>query len=244
MFAALGTKETAVRAVARAVKSAIVHGELEPGARLGEQALAKRFQVSRGTVRGALAQLANARLLTVLHGSGYRVEDYRRTAGPDLLSALVEAAADRAELPRIVEDLFLVRRLLARVVLERIAARPQRPVRRILAAMAEFTAVVDRKASNEEIAASDMEVLAALLEASGSTVLQLCFNLIQSVVQSLEPLRGAMYAEPDTNVAGYQLLEIWLERRDRASVDGLMRVLEERDAISLAVVRQRVKGKP
>jgi DNA-binding transcriptional regulator YhcF (GntR family) len=52
----------------------IRNGEFQPGEKLPtEQALSKRFDVSRGTVRTALGALCKNRVLEVLHGSGYYV---------------------------------------------------------------------------------------------------------------------------------------------------------------------------
>lgn len=49
-----------------AIKSAILSGELPPGAQLNEVALAERLQVSRGPVREALRQLATEDLVRAI----------------------------------------------------------------------------------------------------------------------------------------------------------------------------------
>jgi GntR family transcriptional repressor for pyruvate dehydrogenase complex len=244
VFQPLEPRLSAVDAVARILRRAILHGELKPGTRLPpERALAERFQVNRITVRGALAQLATSRLVTVRQGSGYQVQDYRRTAGPELIAGLLEAARDRAEVPRIVADLLLVRRMLARAALEKLAERPHRSVRKIADALGRFTAVATKAGSTSEIASADMDMLAAILDATGSTVLQLCFNVVQGVVSTLEPLRDAIYREPERNVAGYGFLMAWLEERDPRGIDALVSELERRDDESVERMRDRPRAR-
>lgn len=56
--------------VARALRQRIVRGELAPGARLTEEALAEEFAVSRGPVRDALTQLSFEKLVEVQRPRG------------------------------------------------------------------------------------------------------------------------------------------------------------------------------
>ena len=51
--------------VARVLRQRIVRGELAPGARITEEALAEEFSVSRGPVRDALTQLSFEKLVEV-----------------------------------------------------------------------------------------------------------------------------------------------------------------------------------
>jgi DNA-binding GntR family transcriptional regulator len=57
----------------RAIEQAIVSGEFPTGSRLGEEALAARFGVSRGPLREALRQLEGRGLVVRLPHSGVRV---------------------------------------------------------------------------------------------------------------------------------------------------------------------------
>jgi DNA-binding GntR family transcriptional regulator len=57
----------------RAIRSAILTCEFQPGQELREQILAERFRVSRSPVRDTLLRLEQERLLTVLPRQGYRV---------------------------------------------------------------------------------------------------------------------------------------------------------------------------
>jgi DNA-binding GntR family transcriptional regulator len=57
----------------RAIRSAILTCEFQPGQELREQVLAARFGVSRSPIRDTLLRLAMERLVTVLPRQGYRV---------------------------------------------------------------------------------------------------------------------------------------------------------------------------
>jgi DNA-binding GntR family transcriptional regulator len=71
--AAMGMDEmrlTATDRVARALEEDILTGRLKPGVRLDEQALAKRFEVSRTPVREALRYLDSAGLIELRRNHG------------------------------------------------------------------------------------------------------------------------------------------------------------------------------
>ncbi|MDE3100676.1 MAG: GntR family transcriptional regulator [Chloroflexota bacterium] len=70
---------SASEAVYDALREGILHAELPPGARLGEEELARRFGVSRTPVREALLRLEADRLATRAPRRGYVVQ--RITAG-------------------------------------------------------------------------------------------------------------------------------------------------------------------
>ncbi|MFV0334820.1 MAG: GntR family transcriptional regulator [Tropicimonas sp.] len=59
--------------LASQLREDILGGRLQPGARLGEMALADRFEVSRGPVRAALNMLSESGIVTIVPNSGARV---------------------------------------------------------------------------------------------------------------------------------------------------------------------------
>ena len=62
----------------RELRRQILHGELAPGERLpGERELAQRYDTNRNTLREAVRMLEQARLVTVRHGQGVTVADFR-----------------------------------------------------------------------------------------------------------------------------------------------------------------------
>ncbi|WP_307807438.1 GntR family transcriptional regulator [Naasia sp. SYSU D00948] len=67
---------TAVHALAAALREEVLSGRLAPGQPLREERLAARFEVSRHTVRAALASLAAERLLVAEPYRGVRVSDF------------------------------------------------------------------------------------------------------------------------------------------------------------------------
>lgn len=236
MFAEIRQKESAVDGCARQIREAILRGELFPSERLPpERKLAEAFGVNRMTVRSALSQLASKGLLSVRQGSGYRVEDFRRKGGPDLLPGLARLARADGDLAATAADLLLMRRHMARAVFERIAARGGAAnIAAIREAIASFAELVATGADLPAVAEADLRVLAAILDATGSPVLGLCLNPVLAVLGELPELRTAMYAEPHTNVAAYALLSSWLDDPQGDVLGPLFAELGRRDAATVA----------
>jgi GntR family transcriptional repressor for pyruvate dehydrogenase complex len=242
MFERIEPRETAADSCARAIRTLIVSGQLEAGDRLPpERALAEKLGVTRVTLRSALAGLAATGLVRAKQGSGYTVQDYRQAGGPDLIGAVAQLADERGELLEVATDLFLLRRHLARAVLERIAGTDDCDVELVVRAVDRFAAVVDSGAGPDDIAVADMEVLHSLLTITGSRVLGLCFNPVLTAVREIATLRETIYREPATNVAGYRLFVAWLETRQADHIDTLVEELERRDARSLELIATRAR---
>jgi GntR family transcriptional regulator, transcriptional repressor for pyruvate dehydrogenase complex len=217
------------------LRTAILRGELEPGERMPpERELAVQLGVSRLTLRAALATLAAAGLVEVRHGSGYIVRDFR-DGGPGLLPGLLELATEPEGLARFADDLLRVRRHLAMAVLERFVDHP--PTKHALAAIADAVDRLDElataRAAVDELAAADLDVIAALLDATDSAVLRLCLNPVVAVVGHDARLRAALYVQPATNVAAFRALLAWLARPVRADLARVMAMLDARDAATL-----------
>ncbi len=232
MFQPVKPRESATEACARAIREAILRGDLGPGDRLPpERKLAETFEVNRLTLRAALAQLSVAGLVVARQGSGYIVQDYARRGGPDLLPGIARLAYEQGDLAEVINDLLAVRRSLARVVFERIAEHADDDaIAEVVAEVERFAAVVESGADLEAIAAADVDVAAALVAATGSAVLALCLNPLSTVVAEMAELREAIYADPASNVAGYRLLLEWLRDRPTERIDDMMSLLAQRDA--------------
>jgi GntR family transcriptional repressor for pyruvate dehydrogenase complex len=92
--------------LADALMRRIFLGEFAPGSRLPpERQLAVDLSVDRTTLRMALKQLQRMNLVTVRHGSGIEVVDYRTHGGLDVLAAMFAMEG----LP--LDDAFLVEAL-------------------------------------------------------------------------------------------------------------------------------------
>ena len=98
--------ETLTTAVATYIRDAIVHGELAPGQRLPEVALAAQLETSRGTVREALRTLADSGLVLVMPRRGAFVSQLSVRAAWEITSmrALLEPYAARLALEAAGSD--------------------------------------------------------------------------------------------------------------------------------------------
>lgn len=229
---------SAVDRCTRILRDAIVSGELRPGLRLPpERALAERFSVTRDTVRTALARLEAEHLLSVRQGSGYFVRDYLRAGGPDLIATLASLARTSTDRATLVRDLLAVRRQLAHATLDRlIETADDTALRDVDAAIERFAEAVAANAPPPELAARDLDVVAALVGATGSAVLQLCFNPVASLLQELPMLQDAMYREPLDNVGAYRTVVDLVRRRSREGVAVALELLADRDIATVAAV--------
>ena len=240
MFEPLPPRPTAVDACTEALRRRILAGELAVGARLPpERELAASLGASRVTVRSALGRLADAHLLSVRQGSGYVVRDFRRAAGPDLLPALAELARGR-DAVAIAADLLLVRRTLAAAVLERLAGGVGEPaLGRITAAIDALEARATTGGSPAALSEADVDVVAAVLAATRSPVLQLSLNPILAVLSTLPALRDAMYAAPAANVVGWRMLVEWARTGERAAIPLVLAELRRHDEATLLRLRDK-----
>lgn len=234
-------RESAVTVCANHIRSAILRGDVAPGRRLPpERELAASLGVNRGTVRSALRELELAGLLSVLQGSGYVVKDFRETGGPSLVPALAELARDAGDFPSFAADLLHVRRALAGVMLDRLAAQKlsratTRTIEDAVAAFTELAGTVPRP-PGAALAEADLRVIRALVAATESAVLGLFINPIAAVLERLPDLRDAIYAEPTENAAAYRLV---LEALKQGALPaGLATAaLEERDQATITRLR-------
>ncbi|MDQ3298586.1 MAG: GntR family transcriptional regulator [Myxococcota bacterium] len=232
----LKPRESAHQACEHAIRSAVIAGELVPGERLPpERELAIKLGVSRLTLRSALAALTTRGLLAVKHGSGYIVQDYTVKGGADLLPDLA------SDSPPIATELLRVRRHLARAVLEHFVANPpaKAAIAKVDAAVAAMAAVAAQHRPAAELATADLEVIRALIAATGSPVLALCLNPVINVIASSARLREALYGEPATNVVGWRVLVDWLAKPRQSTLDPLLQYLETHDATTVDRLRRR-----
>jgi len=240
--AALPARPSATRAAEQAIRAAILDGELAPGSRLPpERTLSASLGVSRLTLRAALASLAAAGLLSVRHGSGYSVRDFRESGGPDLLPGLLDLVADRASLRQVAGDLLRIRRHLAGAVLEALVDRPPRAadVQRFAAAVDRFAAAAERGQDPPAMAAADLAVVRALVAATRSPVLAVAINPIAAVLAHSPDLVAAIFSTPAENLAGWRALGAWLARPRAADIPVLVATLAARDHDTLRRLGRR-----
>jgi GntR family transcriptional repressor for pyruvate dehydrogenase complex len=109
------------------LRRAILSGEFSPGERLpGERELAQKYQTNRNTLREAVRRLEHARLVTVRHGQGVTVSDFRKTGTLELLPPFLENSKDLGEIAHLLEDI-LPARLLVLEFATKLAAQRAEP---------------------------------------------------------------------------------------------------------------------
>jgi len=245
MLSPVPPREGVAKACASALRASILRGDVQVGERLPpERTLAATLGVNRATLRAALRELEASGLVTARQGSGYAVHDYRLACGPDVLGPLVDVARERGDTAALVEDLLLVRRNLARAVFERLAGRrlsraaSEAIARRIDA----LETLADDRAPFAELARADLDVLAALLDATGSPVLRLFFNPAASTLARIPELAAALYGEPHENVVAWRSLLAAL-REGAIAAEPLIEWLEKRDRMTVAQLEKKEKRK-
>ncbi len=92
------------------LRSHIIRGELQAGERLpAERQLAESYGANRNTVREAIRKLEQARLVSVRHGQGVTVCDFRQTATIEILGPFLESCPDPGERVSVMLDLLAAR---------------------------------------------------------------------------------------------------------------------------------------
>lgn len=105
------------------LRGKILRGELQPGEKLtGERELAAEYGTNRNTLREAVRKLEQARMVTVRHGRGVIVRNFRKTGTLDLLSPYLNSSPNAAEAAKLVSDILEPRVLLLEHA-TRVAAR-------------------------------------------------------------------------------------------------------------------------
>lgn len=105
----------------------ILSGEIGAGERLiGERELAQKYGTNRNTLREAVRKLEQARLVSVRHGRGVTVLDFRRSGTPELLSPYLRAGPEMGELSDIIGDVLEPRTLLLEYACRLAVRRAQR----------------------------------------------------------------------------------------------------------------------
>lgn len=105
------------------LRSKILCGQLHPGEKLtGERELAAEYGTNRNTLREAVRKLEQARMVSVRHGRGVIVRDFRKTGTLELLSPYLNSSPNASEAARLVSDILEPRVLLLEHA-TRVAAR-------------------------------------------------------------------------------------------------------------------------
>jgi DNA-binding GntR family transcriptional regulator len=95
-------QESTPSIIAEKLRQAIAHGELKPGAQLGEAELARKLGVSRGPLREGMQRLTQEGLLVSIRNRGLFVIDMTPDDVRDMYIA--REAIERAAARRILDD--------------------------------------------------------------------------------------------------------------------------------------------
>lgn len=226
------TKRSVADSVHDQLRRAILDGTLAAGEALpGERKLSERFGVNRHALREAIGRLAQAGLLTVSHGGATKVNDWRRTAGLDVLVDL--AAAPEGRLP----DLDVLRAALEMrlAIGVDVARRCAQRADAALVARLEAHVAAAREAEDRSAAYDRLWVL--LVEGSGNVAYRLALN---SLVAALDDVRELGYALSDGEIRDHDahdalVAAIAAGRDDEAAARThalLSRMLEQAERIS------------
>lgn len=191
--------------------TSIVEGEVTAGdAMPSERSLAEGLGVSRPVVREALKRLAHAGLVQIRHGGATLVSDYRRTAGPALLSVLLLDRNGDLNLD-VARSIVEARSDLGPPVAAA-AARRARPDD-----VATLHEIIDAMRATDDVL--ELQRLALdfwdrVVDASGNVVHRLLFNALRRAYEPvMEALAVVMQAEV-SNVDGYATVVAALEQSD------------------------------
>ena len=88
----------------------------------------------------------------------------------------------------------------------------------------------------ERLARADLDVTAALVDAARSPVFALCLNPVAAALESMPTLRRALYRDPASNLAGWQMLVAWLRDPRPEAIDVILAMSAARDLETVRAV--------
>ncbi len=168
------------------LRSQILKGKLKPGERLmGERELATKYGTNRNTLREAVRKLEQAHLVSVRHGRGVIVSDFRRTGTLELLSPYLQSGPELRELVDMLEDILVPRVFLIEYA-TRLAARRAEPtdIQRITE-LTELLITAFEAKDAKVVAKGFYRWLDAVVDASHSTPVRWTANPFLQALRSL-----------------------------------------------------------
>lgn len=195
--------------VFRELVDAILGGRYAPGDALpGQRAMAESFGVNLASLRTAITRLESLGLVSVRHGDGTVVRDWREAGIEILVHAVVRPEGPD---PELLLGLLEARRLLLADA-ARLAA--ERGGDAVLSRIAELAARVPREPDDGEAQRLDFAFWSAVVEASGNLVLVLILNTIRQLYLARGELFLGIVAVRVEQAHAYAALAEALERGD------------------------------
>ena len=229
----------------REVRRRILAGELAPGERLpGERELAAEHSTNRNTLREAVRRLEQARLVTVRHGQGVTVADFRKSGTLELLAPFLESGADLSEIVHLLQDILPARLLVIEFATRLAAERADKEDLARLRDITELLIAAFERGDPILVAHGFQRWLDALVDAGHSVAVRWIANPFLDVYRELTDRFPALWVlEP--SFPGY-LREVWTalqggdaeraivlsrayyQRVDRAFIQALTAVMAQR----------------
>ncbi len=164
----------------------IIRGALAADQRLpAERQLAEDYGANRNTVREAIRKLEQARLVTVRHGQGVTVCDFRHTATIDILAPFLESCEDPAERISVMLDLLSARNQVVGYAVDVAVQRRSPEHHQRLTALA--ATMIERFEAGDAIAVSELTQawLEALIDAAASLPIRWLANAFLELHEGL-----------------------------------------------------------
>ena len=184
------------------LRADVLEGRLAPGDAVpSERALADELGVNRHAVREALKRLEQAGLVRITHGGATRVQDWRETAGLEVLLDLV--AGPDGPPPALARAVLEMRESIGVDAARRCAARAKLQERAASAALADAAAT----AIDARLADTVDEAYAVLWRAIVAGAQNIAYQLaLTSLVGALDAHPGVAEAVRPTDAAGVRAL--------------------------------------
>lgn len=207
----------------------ILSGELTQGERLpGERELATRYGTNRNTLREAVRRLEQSRLVSVRHGQGVTVCDFRKTGTMELLPPFLETTSDMAEVAHLIEDLLPARLMVIEFAARLAARRADKADVERLRDITDLLIAAFERGDPVVIAHGFQRWLEALIDAGHSVAVRWIANPFLDAYRELMDRFPALWVlEPSFPQHLREFLEA-LEREDEESSIGVLRTYYER----------------
>lgn len=229
--------------------ASIVEGEVVAGDAIpSERALAEALGVSRPVVREALKRLAHAGLVEIRHGGATTVTDYRHTAGPDLLGALLldrRGELDLAVARSIVEARSQLGPPVAAAAAGRAGPDDLAGLHEVVAAMRDLAP--EGRPDAETVAALQrlaLDFWDRVVDASHNVVHRLLFNALRRAYEPvMDALAVVMRAEA-SDVDGYAAVLAAIEAGDPDRAADAVRAVVDHGATATVALIDELLAEP
>lgn len=224
--------------IVASLRGRVLAEELAAGERLpGERQLAEQLGTNRNTLREALRGLEGLGLVTVRHGQGVTVEDFRRTGGLQLVPYFLLEGRNPIERLRVFQDLLYLRRALLAEAVVLAAGRGGPAAAPELWSLLAAVGRAVKAGSATDAMRADLALYRAIADATGSLALVWAFNsfhdLFEAGLQRLADFWGAS----DGYLAGLrQVVECIVAGEGPGAREALLRHLRDNDAAVAALV--------